>query len=221
MASLFSGLKPGMMAYVGYNSEPEGNETVGQCIPFNPFGFAMQYDKFVWGILLNNIDGGLQALRPRRVYPGDTAIVLETIEGLAGYPQEVMMGAQTKSSARVCQTVVRRETIPHGHWHLTPPFPDPLPPPDYYTYWHIWEYAGDSTSGVFVFRFKVPCEYIEWENGRIEQIIPATTGFEKRIPYTVSVPASRGRHEGGGTGYNFPPLQCTRTTRSIKSAGRF
>lgn len=217
----FSGLEPGQMAYVGYSSESESDELVSQCIPFNPFSFAMQYDTFVWAILLNNVDDYLQALRPRRVYAGDTAIVLETIEGLAAYPQEVMMGAQTQSSARVCQTVIRQETIPHGHWNLTPPFPDPLPPPDYYTYWHIWEYAGDSTSGVFVFRFKVPCEYIEWENGRIEQIIPATTGFEKRIPYTVSVPASSGSHEDGSTGYNFPPLRCRRTTRSIKSAGRF
>lgn len=217
----FSGLEPGQMAYVGYSSDSESDEQISQCVPFNPFSFAMRYDTFVWAILLNNVDDYLQALRPRRVYPGDTAIVLETIEGLAGYPQEVMQGAQSITVGPFCQTIIRQETIPHGHWNLTPPFPDPMPPPDYITYWHIWEYEGVEESGTITFHFGVPCEYIEWDNGRIEEIIPARTGFSVSFDYHISVSDTHGTVEDSSEGYNFPPTRCSSRTYRMKSAGRF
>lgn len=208
------------MAYVGYCSDSEGDEQVSQCVPFNPFSFAMRYDRFVWAILLNNVDDYLQALRPRRVYPGDTAIVLETIEGLAAYPQEVMQGAQSRSTT-VCQTIKTQYTQIHEHWNLTPPYPDPMPPPDYVTWWHVWEYEGAEESGTITFHFGVPCEYIEWDNGRIEEIIPARTGFSVPFDYKISVPDTHGTVENSSEGFNFPAPRCSSRTYRMKSAGRF
>jgi hypothetical protein len=211
----FSGLEPGQMAYVGYSSDSESDEHVSQCVPFNPFSFAMRYDTFVWAILLNNVDDYLQALRPRRVYPGDTAIVLETIEGLAAYPQEVMQGSQSISTGTVCQTIIKRYTHEYRHYEGWPPVYK------YSTWWHVWEYEGASISGTITFHFTVPCEYIEWDNGRIEEIIPAKTGFSVSFEYKNSVSDEKGTVEDSSPGYNFPTPRCSSRTYRMKSAGRF
>lgn len=209
--AIYSGLEPGQLAYVGYSPESEGSDCIGQCLPFNPFSDAFDHDRFVWGIVLCEKGKAPDALRPRRVYANDSAMVIETIEGLAAYPEEWLQGSQSYTKT-VCQTVVKQESVERT---------------DYYGgvevahYWqHSWEYSGASWTGEIAFRFNVPIEYIDWEDWK-EEIIPARDTYVKQVTISISTSSSNGTITSSSPTYNFPTPQCSSKTYRVKQAGRF
>ena len=205
--AIYSGLEPGQLAYVGYSPESEGSDCIGQCLPFNPFSDAFDHDRFVWGIVLCEKGKAPDALRPRRVYANDSAMVIETIEGLAAYPEEWLQGSQS-NLIQVCQIVVEQGSVPRSDNGGD-------------TYWqHYWKYEGVSWKGDLTIRFKVPVEYIVWGNA-IQEIIPARDSYTVTMGVEVTAYSSGGSINTTSPTYNFPEPQCVTGGLVVTQAGRF
>jgi hypothetical protein len=209
--AVYSGLEPGQLAYVGYTPESEGSDCIGQCVPFNPFSDAFDHDRFVWGIVLCEKGKAPDALRPRRIYANDSAMIVETIEGLAAYPEEWLQESQSNLMT-LCQTIVKQGSVERTDYYNGEPVAH---------YWqHFWEYSGSSWRGEMSLHFKVPIEYIDW-GGRIEEIIPARDTYTRTVSIELSTSSSNGSINTPSPTYNFPTPQCVTGGLQIKQAGRF
>lgn len=212
-SAIYSGMEPGMMVCIEGTTSDESE--IDQAFPFNPFYLAYTHEKHCWAILLCDPGEPSEGLRPRRIYDGDEVRIIETIEGLCGYPEEVMQSGQKSNTITACQKVIDQSSVHRIDTEGQPP----VVVADYWQ--HSWNYQGTSVEGTLRIKFKVPIEYIMWSETNIEDIIPAALTYTREVKVTVSTNDSGGQINTNSPSYDFPEPRCVTKQLTVKQAGRY